>query len=228
MGSKLFDFDEALSIEAVYEPPEDFLKEFYAFHGQLVSIQRYFYFGDRFFRQYLIESRRLMMRSSQPTEDWVLGLFHDDITLQDMDFLLECHNRVVLVHLFALAEGLFADVAKEVMSRLRCELKLTKNGSTLDKYFNFLRRECGLELQIPKWIRSQLHALRELRNQYTHSTKELSPDVLATLESIHTMPKYADSRPDDAYVFHTFFIVGQLATFLHEAYWKRFDEFESN
>ena len=48
-----FDFNIALSIEPVYDPPDRFLEAFYLFDGRLKSLQRYFEFGAKFVKTYL-------------------------------------------------------------------------------------------------------------------------------------------------------------------------------
>ena len=53
-----FDFNIALSIEPVYDPPDRFLEAFYLFDGRLKSLQRYFEFGAKFVKTYLVASRR--------------------------------------------------------------------------------------------------------------------------------------------------------------------------
>ncbi len=57
-----FDFNEAPLIEPVYDPPECFLEAFYEFDARLKGLQRYFEFGAKFVKTYLVESRRSLTR----------------------------------------------------------------------------------------------------------------------------------------------------------------------
>lgn len=61
-STERFDFNEALLIESVYDPSERFLEAFYEFDARLKSLQRYFEFGAKFIKTYLVESRRSLTR----------------------------------------------------------------------------------------------------------------------------------------------------------------------
>lgn len=223
-STERFDFNEALLIEPVYDPPERFLEAFYEFDARLKSLQRYVEFGAKFVKTYLVESRRSLTREKTmgSTE---LGLFHEEMTLSDETFRYYLKSSV-LVQLFSLIENLFLEVAKDMAKRRKQALRLpTKPMPHFNKYVYYFENDCGLRLEIEKETWKTLDALREIRNRYVHElARDVPENIRIQLETITGVEEYANLPTDEAYMREAFKTVGHLAKKLHVAYWARYDE----
>lgn len=219
-----FDFNEALLIEPVYDPPERFLEAFYEFDARLKSLQRYVEFGAKFVKTYLVESRRSLTREKTmgSTE---LGLFHEEMTLSDETFRYYLKSSV-LVQLFSLIENLFLEVAKDMAKRRKQALRLPmKPMPHFNKYVYYFENDCGLRLEIEKETWKTLEALREIRNRYVHElARDVPENIRMQLETITGVEEYANLPTDEAYMREAFKTVGHLAKKLDVAYWARYDE----
>ena len=219
-----FDFNEALLIEPVYDPPERFLEAFYEFGARLKSLQRYFEFGAKFVKTYLVESRRSLTREKTMASA-ESGLFHEEMTLSDETFRYFLRSSV-LVQLFSLIENLFLEVAKDMADMQKQPLRLpTKPIPHFNKYVYYFENDCGLRLEIEKETWKTLDALREIRNRYVHElARDVPENIRMQLEAITGAEDYANLPTDEAYMREAFKTVGHLAKKLDVAYWERYDE----
>ncbi len=222
-----FDFNEALLIEPVYDPPERFLEAFYEFDGRLKSLQRYFEFGAKFVKTYLVESRRSLIRE-KATGDGVGEVVHENMTLQDDDFWYYL-RRSVLVQLFSLIENLFVEVANDMAKMLGQRVRLpSKPMPNLNKYVYYFERECGLRLKIEKETWRTVDALREVRNRYVHElAREIPENIRQELEAISGSAEFAKFSTDETYVRKAFKTIGSLAKKLDVAYWTRYESLDN-
>lgn len=188
-----FDFNEALLIEPVYDPPERFLEAFYEFDARLKSLQRYFEFGAKFVKTYLVESRRSLTRE-KTMGSAESGLFHEEMTLSDETFRYYLRSSV-LVQLFSLIENLFLEVAKDMADMQKQPLQLPiKPMPHFNKYVYYFENDCGLRLEIEKETWKTLDALREIRNRYVHElARDLPENIRIQLEAITGAQEYATS-----------------------------------
>jgi hypothetical protein len=223
-GVDHFDFDAALLIEPVYDPPERFLEAFYEFDARMKSLQRYFEFGAKFIKSYLVASRRSLIRE-KTMGSWELGLFHEEMTLSDETFRYYLRSSV-LVQLFSLIENLFLEVAKNMADIQKQPLQLpTKAIPHFNKYVYYFENDCGLRLEIEKETWKTLDALREIRNRYVHElARDVPENIRKQLEAITGAEEYANLPTDEAYMREAFKTVGHLAKKLDVAYWARYDQ----
>ena len=158
-------------------------------------------------------------------EDWVAELVHEEMTLQDMENSATYHHAAVLAHLFSLAEGLFADVAKDVTQMLGINMEPpTKPMPYLNRYVIFLQRTCGLDIQIATSTWKTIDALRTVRNRYVHQlSNDLPPSVTTVLEEIASLPENEGCTVDHAFVREAFKTIGALALVLDRAYWTFYE-----
>jgi len=219
-----FAFNIALSIEPVYDPPERFLEAFHMFDARLKSLQRYFEFGTKFVKTYLVESRRSLTRE-KTTGTAESGLFHEEMTLSDGTFRYYLRSSV-LVQLFSLIENLFLEVAKDMADMPKQPLRLpTKPMPHFNKYVYYFENDCGLRLKIDKETWKTLDALREIRNRYVHDlVRDVPENLRMQLEAITGAEEYTSLPTDEAYMREAFKTVGHLAKKLGVAYWARYDE----
>lgn len=199
-----FDFNEALLIEPVYNPSQRFLEAFYKFDGRLMSLQRYFEFGAKFVKTYLVESRHSMIRE-KATGDWVDGVVREEMTLQDDNFR-DYLRKSVLVQLFSLIENLFVEVANGMAKMLGQRLQLpSKPMPEFNKYVYYFEHECGLRLKIEKETWRTVDALRDVRNRYVHElTREIPENIRQELEVTSGSAEFAKLSTDEAYVGKAF------------------------
>ncbi len=223
-STERFDFNEALLIESVYDPSERFLEAFYEFDARLKSLQRYFEFGAKFIKTYLVESRRSLTRE-KTMGSAESGLFHEEMTLSDETFRYYLRSSV-LVQLFSLIENLFLEVAKDMAEMRKQALRLpTKPMPHFNKYVYYFENDCGLRLDIEKETWKTLDALREIRNRYVHDlARDVPENIRMQLETIKGVEEYANLPTDEAYMREAFKTVGHLAKKLDVAYWARYDE----
>ncbi len=216
-----FDFDEAISVEPVFEPSDRFLEAFYRFAGRLQSLQRYFHFSSRYIAHYLAGSELSRILTDLHAEYAERGIVHDDVTLTDRDYFIVFLSGSVITNVFALLESLVAEVAQDVAGVLGHPVELhPKPMPYINRYVNFLVREGGLPLRIDSATWKSLDHVRALRNKYVHEfVRDIPAGIGADQTSEGDTEIFEELILAPSSVECAFSVAGQFAKQLESAYW---------
>lgn len=182
------------------------------------SLQRFVFSVENFIERYLRESTESLdgQESAEALD------VHHEMTAGDREHFGTYLRAGVLSHLFALLETLLVDVAVEYEQRLGTTVaEESKRAPYIDQYLTFLRRACGLEIDIPKPAWRRLEMLRATRNKYVHDlSRDLPAEVREQLSDLLIAAGEGPAEIGPRFLAEAFRTIGSIAKSVETGYWK--------
>ena len=150
---------------------------------------------------------------------------YSEIAEADIEFFPDYLRGSTITLCFSLFETLLGDVANQVARDLGVDVNFEERKIPyIDQHILWLKRSCGLDIQVDKKLWKELAAVRELRNRFIHRMdRDLPPQVRDTLNTLSNNEMDDNMPSDDEHVNATMKTVSDLAKRVELAYWKFVD-----
>lgn len=141
----------------------------------------------------------------------------------DIEFFPEFLKGSILSMSLSLLETLLEDLSVEIAKDLNIPIELPTQGSFLQRYLNWLEKNCGLNVELTKQNKKHFMAIGAVRNKYIH---KLDRDLPEDIRNIITKMIHPEEKEMISYNFieKAFEEINHLTEKLEAAYLKFYQE----